>query len=349
MAIEKFLVSRHDEHYQAWPDIAATPTGRLICTFAQCKHHGDRGFARFVTVDSTDRGRTWSAPKVLVETADEGHWNCPRIVRLNDGRMCIIGDKVLTRERDAPNRLPNFLWFSDDDGATWSGPHEVPIQGIVPDKIVELSTGRWLLGAHHSPADHNYLTQYVWWSDDQGESWDGPSIVGQQHGLNLCEVSILEQSDGELVAFMRENSQMGWDAYKTFSRDGGESWTCPYPTVLCGCHRPVAGWLNSGNCLVTYRFIQGGSGGWGNTTQNFFGAIQSPKSVQARERKQQAARILPIDFDRHEFSDLGYSGWLQFEDGEILIVTYLLDDWDRGQIRGYRLTEDEFGKLREGV
>ncbi len=40
-------------------------------------------------------------------------------------------------------------------------------------------------------------------------------------------------------------------------------------------------------------------------------------------------RILPIDFDRSLRSDLGYSGCVRFDDGEIYIVNYILDDWPR--------------------
>ncbi len=347
MAIEKFLISRHEQHYQAWPDVAMTPTGRLLCVFSQCKHHGDRSFARYVTVHSDDHGRSWSEPSVLVEDSAHGWWNCARVVCLADGRMVVVGDHVVRGEGTVAEDLTNWLWFSEDDGVTWSGPHPTPIRGIVPDKLVELRSGRWLVGAHMRHAEFGFLVQSVWWSDDQGTTWQGPSIVGREEGLNLCEVSIVELPDGGLVAFMRENSMLGWDAYKSFSADGGESWEGPYPTVLCGCHRPVAGWLRSGRLMVTYRFIQGGRGGWGRVTQNFFAAAMDLDSVVARERKQQWARILPIDFDRHRHADLGYSGWLQFDDGELLIVTYLLDDWDRGQIRGYRLTEDDFGQFAD--
>lgn len=345
MAIEKFLVSRHEQLYQAWPDIALTASGKLVVTFAQCKHHGDRSFARFVTCESTDRGRSWTEPRVLVDDSDHGWWNCPRVSVLSDGRLVIAGDHVVDREHNTPDKLTNWLWFSDDDGVTWSGPVATPVLGIVPDKLVELSSGRWLLGAHRIHHDFGYLVQSVWWSDDQGASWHGPAIVGRRLGLNLCEVSILEQPNGELVAFMRENSGLGLDAYKSFSDDGGETWDGPYPTVMAGCHRPVSGWLQSGRCLVTYRYIQGGRGGWGRATQNFQAALMTAESVQARSRRQQWARIMPLDFDHNAHADLGYSGWVQFPDGEIVVVTYLLDDWPRGQIRGYRLRESDFGEM----
>ncbi|MGI6506561.1 MAG: hypothetical protein ACOX2V_09355 [Clostridia bacterium] len=41
-------------------------------------------------------------------------------------------------------------------------------------------------------------------------------------------------------------------------------------------------------------------------------------------------------------SDLGYSGWVQFDDGTIYVVTYLLDDSPKGQIRGYSFRMEDF-------
>jgi hypothetical protein len=46
--------------------------------------------------------------------------------------------------------------------------------------------------------------------------------------------------------------------------------------------------------------------------------------------------------DRNPKSDLGYSGWVQFDDGTIYVVTYLLDDSPKGQIRGYSFRMEDF-------
>ena len=49
-------------------------------------------------------------------------------------------------------------------------------------------------------------------------------------------------------------------------------------------------------------------------------------------------RIIPLDYDGAAKADTGYSGWIQFADGEIYVVNYIVDDHrDRGQIRGYSL------------
>ena len=44
---------------------------------------------------------------------------------------------------------------------------------------------------------------------------------------------------------------------------------------------------------------------------------------------------MPLDYDRSPLADLGYTGWIQFADGEIYVVNYIVDDAPKAQIRGY--------------
>ena len=342
--IRKFVVSRDDNIYQAWPDVALTPTGKLVCVFSECTHHGDRSYTRVMLTDSSDRGRTWSPKRLLTEpTRGRPYWNCARITALPDGRLAVVADKIGTDERTRDlEKLQNFLFFSRDEGKTWSDPVLTPAQGIVPDKLRELDTGRWLLACHIQDPEIANLAQRLWFSDDKGQTWHGPVVVGRRKGLNLCEVSILPLGEGTLAAFHRENSFQGWDCYKTLSRDNGETWSEPVAFPLPGCHRPVAGWLRSGRILITYRFLQGGKGWLGAWTQNFFGALTDRASALATARNEAATRILPLDFDRSPVSDLGYSGWVQFADGEIYVVNYIVDDAPKAQIRGYAFREEDF-------
>jgi hypothetical protein len=344
--IRKFTVSRDDILYHAFPDVALTPSGKLVCVFSECTHHGDRSYTRIMACDSVDRGRTWTPKRPLTE-ATRGlpvHWNCARITQLRDGRLAVLADKLFAAEKSAkPEECRNYLFFSDDEGATWSAPGETPGRGIVPDKLLELPSGRRLLSCHCKDAASGNLIQRAWWSDDRGATWNGPSIVGRQEGLDLCEASILPMADGHtLAAFMRENSGQGRDCYKTISTDAGEHWSEPIRFPLPGCHRPVAGRLRSGQVMITHRFMQGGKGWVGTWTQNFFAALTDEASVLATTRKQAWTRILPVDFDRSPKSDIGYSGWVQFDDDEIYIVNHILDDWPRGQIRGYALRLEDF-------
>lgn len=342
--IEQFVVSRDDTIYEAFPDVALTQDGKLVCVFAECTHHSDRSYTRVVVTTSTDRGRTWSPKRPLTEaTSGVAFYNCPRITCLRDGRLVVVVDKIHTAARSKdPDGCHVQLYISEDAGLTWTGPVATPVRGIVPDRLVELSSGRWLLAAHYDDVSFGNLVQRLWISDDQGSHWEGPVSVGRQAGLNLCEVSILPVDETTLVAFHRENSGLGWDCFKTMSHDGGESWSDPVPFPLPACHRPVAGWLSDGHALITHRFMQGGKGWTGWWTQNLFAALTDRESVLATARAEAHTRILPVDFDRSPESDTGYSGWVQFEDGSIYIVNYILDDAPKAQIRGYALGLDDF-------
>lgn len=342
--IRKFTVSRDDSVYEAFPDLTLTADGRLLCVFAECTHHGKRDWTRLALTESTDRGRTWS-PKRALAAPSQGfpYWNCPRIATLRDGRVAVVVDRIGAEEHSADaSRLENVLFLSRDHGRTWDEPALLPMQGIVPDRLVELADGRWLIACHRRNPATGCLAVRLWHSPDQGRTWHGPVMLADQAGLNLCEVSILPVDAQVLVALLRENSFKGWDAFKVISRDGGLTWSAPIALPIPACHRPTAGWLANGQALVTCRLMQGGKGWVGWWTQNTLAVLTDRESLLAPTREEAHTRILPLDFDRSPESDTGYTGWVQFDDGEIYVVNYIMDDAPKAQIRGYALGLDDF-------
>lgn len=348
MPIKKFTVSRDDTVYEAWPDVILTPGGRLVAVFAECTHHLDRDYTRINHTHSDDRGRTWSAkqplfPELRRKDPKDEYWNCPRISRLSSGKLLALVD----RNRKG---ISTTTWFceSEDDGETWSEPRPFPvIMGRVPDKLLELRhgpyAGRWVVAGQGSKrvGEERVWQIFCHYSDDQGASWTGPVEVAAVQRLKLCEASVLELPEGELVCLMRENSNIGLDVHKAVSNDGGESWgevgTLPIPA----CHRPVAGLLGSGKVMITFRLKHGGMKAWGRGQQNFMLAVTDPRSCLAEAREKAWCRLMPVDYDRSPDADCGYSGWVQFPDGEIFIISYIVDDAPLGQIRGYSLTEED--------
>lgn len=341
MALGKFVVSRDDSIYHAWPDVVLTGSGKMICTFTECTSHGNRDDSRIVMVESRDRGRTWSEKRPLTEkTTANDFYNNSRISLLPDGRLVIICDRVYGKEKPETKKEV-YVWFSSDDGKTWSEPILTPAVGIVPDKYRVLKSGRHIISCH-TFGDSGKLEQYLWYSDDGGKTWSDRVTVAADAGLNLCEGNILETPSGALVCYLRENSGRGWDCMKTISYDGGLTWSEVCNVPVPACHRPVAGYLKSGKVLLTHRFMQGGKGWLGSWTQNVFAAFLDGEQVLCKKRSEQSARIVPLDYDRSSVSDLGYTGWVQFDDGEIYVVNYIVDDAPKAHIRGYSFYESDF-------
>lgn len=342
--MQKFVVSRDDSVYEAWPDVVLCDSGRMVCVFSECTHHHNREGARVAIVTSDNRGRTWSQKRYLTEKGTkDSYFNCARINLLSDGRLVIACDYLSERGEtvEALANARNYLWFSSDEGETWSEPVETPLRGICPTGILELQSGRWLLAAHVRSTEHGKLMENIRYSDDKGKTWSDTITLASDPQYNLCEADLCEVEPNVVVAMLRENSAKGYDCLKAISRDGGETWEGVYNVPLPGCHRPTIGFLNDGNMLLTYRYRPGGRSGLGFWTQNTFGSILYRDGLLSTERKEQAVRTFPIDFDRSSVSDCGYTGWVQYPDGEIYIVNYLVDDAPKAQIRGYSIRPDE--------
>jgi sialidase-1 len=345
MSIRKITIANTPNVYECFPCLTRTQSGQLITVYRESEAHSCAEYSHVILRHSTDDGETWSERQVLIESYKDAagtlmKWNCPRVGQLADGRVWVLCDgyEVPPGERRTANARIHF-WWSEDDGASWSAPQETPIFGIVSDKLVVTRAGTWLVATHLGETRHGFLVQFVFRSEDQGRTWQ-PVVVCDQEGLNPCEASIIQlPDDGTLVCYMRENSGRGWPGPKCLSRDDGRTWEGPYLTDIIGCHRPVAGLLPSGNIMVTHRHTTRGQLG---SAKNFFAFRESPDSARQPDPSQQGGIILPLDHDRWESPDQGYSGWVNLPDGRIFVVNYIRDDGPLAQICGYFFTEQEF-------
>ena len=218
MSIEKHTVSRDEAVYEAWPDVAQTETGRLVCVFAECTHHEDRTGARLVIRTSDDRGRSWSEKRYLTEKGTRTeYFNCPRISRLRDGRLAIVCDRI-HGGFDTAEKAEIYVWYGD--GESWDAPIIYPFRGIVPDKLLQLESGRLILSSHRGNPATGQPEQHLWYSDDGGKTWSEEVTVAADPRYALREGNILDCGGNTLVAFLRENSRLGYDILKTISHDG---------------------------------------------------------------------------------------------------------------------------------
>ena len=182
--------------------------------------------------------------------------NLPRITRLSDGRLVVNGDVGHT----------NYLFWSNDDGKTWSKPQKTAIRGACPDRIVELKDGTLLCNVERGSGGLSQrvyrpdaLNLYQYRSTDGGKTWHEFGLIFEDKIWGGCgEGATVQLADGTLVCHIRNSAGYAYPSPKTFSRDGGKTWS-PYQLsgTFGGMHR--AGLLADGRMLLTYRQMAGNS------------------------------------------------------------------------------------------
>ena len=259
-----------DRHLDVWripgrftknPDIVRFPAGKMMLGFCDVEQHWTEGISRITTLESLDGGKKWGNPRV-VDQADtskgEERWVTPRISLLRDGRLVVICDHddfAHYHEDQAPG---NWVWFSSDEGQSWSKPHLIPLPGIEPDRIVELDDGTLLTCATVVHGDTQKEAMVLMRSKD-GITWTDPTVMAKDYVQNYTEGGIIVLSNGLLACVMRNENHKGYPSFVVFSTDHGYSWSQPRPMPFCG-DRPYGKQLSDGRVLVTYR-NQGGNRG----------------------------------------------------------------------------------------
>lgn len=225
--------------FQGIPGLARAPGGRLWATWYSGGN--DEGPENYVLLSSsTDDGRTWSAPSVVIDpsgpvrTYDPVLWVDPQgklwwfyaqSYRWWDGRAGVWA--VTTDDPDSPN-------------PKWSAPRRLA-DGIMMNKPTVLKNGEWLLPVaiwteepiknlpvtdrKHVPAEQlkwqaDKVGTHVYASSDQGETF---SLRGTARFPNLQfdEHMFVERNDGSLWVWARTKTGIG----ESFSKDGGRTWT----------------------------------------------------------------------------------------------------------------------------
>ena len=85
---------------------------------------------------------------------------------MKDGRYVILVDKVFKRD-EGGGRIQ--LYYSEDNGKTWSAPVETAARGIVPDQLLELASRPTFAGECASEFEISNFPR---------RKWDRLSILG---------------------------------------------------------------------------------------------------------------------------------------------------------------------------
>lgn len=163
---------------------------------------------------SDDEGLTWSAPRTLVDTADDDRH--PSILELDDGTL--IANFFAYRY---PGVYFAKYMLSSDGGETWTEPMDPlgkPTAGAFGNgPIIQLKDGTvlWVMEGPFEPAQ-SFNSIGVMRSNDRGKTFQLASVVKRDHELN--EPTVAQMPDGRLIMIIRKQGDL------CYSKDGGQTW-----------------------------------------------------------------------------------------------------------------------------
>ncbi|MEE2657505.1 MAG: sialidase family protein [Candidatus Latescibacterota bacterium] len=348
-------LSREDNVYKAFPDLARCDDGSLVCIYRESLRHSAKPFGRIACHISRDGGRNWSVKRIIHDHPDhtvQDRLNNPRILHLGGLDLYMICDLI---PGDEPEHIPDshiVSWRSHDGGETWDGPEDTGITGHICPCLFRKRDGTIIIGTDDvgdssQPDDAWYVNAFF--STNGGQSFDKAVLVAHDPDRWLNECSFVELDDGTLVCYIREDRER-LRAFKTISTDGGQNWSSPTPTYMTCCvGRPKAGILASGEVVIFYGF-QGNSPPRNLVMHVESQAIAADPDCVANlsSRHTDGHRYFFVDHDRSPHPDGAYSSWVQLPSGEIFAVQYINDDAPMAHIRSYQIAREDWVLSPEG-
>lgn len=284
-------IFKHPDHCVNQIAMRRLRNGDIVAVFNEERFpfHHDSG--ETLMTRSTDGGKSWSAPSVVLPWSDtEGNWDAG-ICELDDGRLLVNltitgffkrgirpeglswsshpvtgawGDWSWAYKLQA--WLGTYVLTSEDNGATWSKP--VPVN-IRPMKHGGCRLGAWqlpggelLMGlygrirGYEEEGEGETTRSVLMRSDDGGANWEYFSTLAYDPAsiIDYEEPALLRLASGRLVCFLRTHVNPSGDSRKMvviWSDDDGFSWTPPKWTQLWGFPAEAIA-LNDGRYLLVY-------------------------------------------------------------------------------------------------
>jgi sialidase-1 len=335
------VISHQPEFYHGWPTLARDAQGNLLVAYSGGREAHICPFGRVELIRSSDHGRTWSWPEVILDTPiddrDAGVCATPSGALLVTTFTSLAYQTVLDHASDwPPDRLARWqavnrrttpqqrhevlgTWMlrSTDGGLTWSAPYRVPLNS--PHGPVALSDGRLL-----------YPGKQLWsvgtkvgvcHSRDDGKTWDWLADIPARPGDSVeeyHELHAVEAADGTLIVHIRNHNVANkGETLQCESRDGGTRWSVPHSIGVWGLPSHLLR-FHDGRLLMSY------------------GYRRAPFGNQARlssDNGRTWSEPLLLSSDGAS-GDLGYPSTVELADRTLLTVWYeSMKDFPRAVLR----------------
>lgn len=211
----------YDGIYPGWPWICSGADGTLYCVFREGTRHMFSAEGRVMFTTSSDKGRTWSECRVIVDAPGVDDRNTA-IAELKNGDL-LVTFNTYTEDKESLA----MACRSSDGGRAWSEPVSIGTPNTrTKSAVLTLDSGVVLLPYYVAPGNGALAAL----SDDNGQAWRTVRVP-ETEGFIGDEWDVVELGPGRLVGVFR-NSHSDSDGFFWIaeSHDDGEHWSTPKPT-----------------------------------------------------------------------------------------------------------------------
>ncbi len=339
--METRTISMQPDLYHGWPTLTRRRTGQLLLVYSGGRELHVCPFGRVELMTSADEGKTWTFPRVLLDTdlddRDAGVLETPRGTLLvttftslafetvlaaaekrKPGEPGAMPAEQLARWQAARERLPaevrrkqlgTWMIRSTDAGLTWSARYDCTVNS--PHGPIALADGRLLYAGKELWTEKQRNGVCV--SSDDGQTWQWlaeiPTRSGdsprEYHELHAVEAGEQGEAHRLIVHIRNHNKTNEREILQSESEDGGKTWSEPHPISVWGLPSHLLR-LRDGRLLMSY------------------GHRRPPFGNQARISTDQGktwSEPLTLSADGAG-GDLGYPSTVELAGGELLTVWY---------------------------
>ena len=214
-------------------DIELLNDGRLLLSYSVNREDsGDGAVAGDIEGRiSLDLGKSWSEPFQLIEgpkpCRKSEEYRHPGFLRLPSGQLLLT---YIYFAGSVPRFAHTYYRRSIDDGATWGDQYVVtPHAGtnhVFNDKLIQMPSGRILAPCEREikeeGGDHRGYVSAVFYSDDDGYSWQQSENVVDTLPVEAQEPHVVPLRDGRVMMLCRTYSGC---VVRSYSDDEGVTWS----------------------------------------------------------------------------------------------------------------------------